>query len=106
MTSRLRCFNDWETSARQVRYQPDALAARHQISLRQLERCFVAQFATHPKRWVEDLKLRDAKQLLFNGTSIEDVAETMGFGDARHFTRWFKRLCGYTPSLYRRLMSE
>jgi transcriptional regulator GlxA family with amidase domain len=55
---------------------------------------------------VEDLRLRDAKQLLANGSSVECVADAMGFEDARHFAQWFERLCGYTPRLYPRLITE
>jgi AraC-like DNA-binding protein len=55
---------------------------------------------------VEDLRLRDAKQLLANGSSVERVADAMGFEDAHHFAQWFERLCGCTPRLYPRLISE
>ena len=106
MTSQLSCFNDWEAGARLVRYQPRALAAKHRISRRQLERCFAAQFRTQPNKWVEDLRLRDAKQLLANGSSVERVADAMGFEDVRHFAQWFERLCGCAPHLYSRLISE
>jgi transcriptional regulator GlxA family with amidase domain len=106
MTSQLSCFNDWEATARLVRYQPRALAAQHRISRRQLQRCFAAQFRTQPNKWVEDLRLRDAKQLLAKGSSVEHVAGAMGFADARHFAQWFERLCGCPPHLYPRLISE
>jgi transcriptional regulator GlxA family with amidase domain len=106
MTNRLSCFNDWEARARKVCYQPSALATRYRISQRQLEHRFAAQFGTQPKKWVEDLRLRDAKQLLANGSSVEHVSGAMGFEETRHFAQWFKRLCGCTPRVYARLICE
>ena len=41
------------------------------------------------------------EQLTTTAGSITSIATAMNFDDASYFTKWFKRLCGKTPTQYR-----
>lgn len=78
------------------------LAAQVNVSERTLRRRLVAQQASY-------LALRDAarheraRDLLLNtGLSIADVAQALGYADARSFRRAFKRWSGELPTALRR----
>lgn len=45
---------------------------------------------------------RGAEMLLSPGTSVKEVAEALGFADAFHFSRSFKKLMGVPPSAFSR----
>ena len=98
MSSRLSCINDWENSARRVRYQPFALAKHYKVSLRQLERYFVMRFGATPHVWLDKVRLRDATECLTRGDSVKAVALDVGFGSSSNFCRWYKRATGITPT--------
>lgn len=47
-----------------------------------------------------------AQQLSRTAAPLAEVALEAGFADQSHFSRTFKRLVGFTPAAYRRLMRE
>jgi AraC-like DNA-binding protein len=49
------------------------------------------------------MRIEEAKSLLSQGAAIGDVALRLGFCDAHHLARNFKRLEGLTPSAFRQL---
>lgn len=68
---------------------------------RTLQRRLAAHGTTF-HRLVEDTLARRAKVLLREGgMSITDIALLLGYADAAHFTRAFRRWTGLTPSAYR-----
>lgn len=55
-----------------------------------------------PKRLIFDRVLREAKRLLlFSAYSVHETAYTLGFKDPAYFSRFFNRLAGCSPSVYR-----
>jgi len=65
MSSQLDRIKDWKDRARLVNYHLVALAKACGVSLRQLECVFLDNFGIPLEVWVNELRLRDAKALLF-----------------------------------------
>jgi AraC-like DNA-binding protein len=84
-------------------WQVAPLAAAMGMSRRQLERHFLGQLGVTPQRWLEEWRLRAARELLWEGHPVKNVAERMGFRSVPHFRRWFKRRAALTPGEYVRL---
>jgi AraC family 4-hydroxyphenylacetate 3-monooxygenase operon regulatory protein len=55
-----------------------------------------------PKRLIFDRLLREAKRLLlFSACTVHETAYSLGFKDPAYFARFFNRLEGCSPSVYR-----
>lgn len=73
------------------------------VSVRQLERKFVAAFAVTPKQYLLKVRVSAACRMLAGGaTSLADIAADCGFYDQSAFTRYFHQLMGVTPMQFRR----
>ncbi|MDO4904389.1 MAG: GlxA family transcriptional regulator [Lautropia sp.] len=78
------------------------LAARLNISVRQLERLFREHAGTTPHAYARSLRLRTAAwQLTHSRRSIADIAMSCGFSDASHLGREFRATFGMPPSNWR-----
>ena len=56
-----------------------------------------------PWQYLINLRIAEAESLLRRSNlSITDIAETVGFADAAHFARLFRRSVQLTPSDYRK----
>ncbi len=53
-----------------------------------------------PHAYLNQVRIRQAKELLANGFSIADTACQTGFVDQSHLTKRFKRVFGITPGQY------
>ena len=74
------------------------------VSSRYYEKLFYQKFGETPKEYVLKLKIESAKELLlFEKSSIKDVASQLGYSDIYHFGKLFKAKTGYTPGQYRKL---
>ncbi|NIK61337.1 GlxA family transcriptional regulator [Kribbella shirazensis] len=79
-----------------------ALAARAAVSVRQLTRMFRDEVGTTPARYVEQVRVEHAKNLLETGDqSIETIARQAGFGSPEALRRAFVRTVRITPTAYR-----
>jgi transcriptional regulator GlxA family with amidase domain len=75
------------------------IAARLQLSTRQLERLFLGITGTGPAEFYRSLRLRYARWLLDNTSrQVTDIALDAGFSDCAHFSRQFKAAHGFAPS--------
>jgi len=84
----------------------DVLAERANLSPRHFARRFKEVFGTTPAVFVEDLRLREARErLTLPGQTIEGVAASVGFKSDDAFRRAFERRYGLQPSSYRRHFS-
>lgn len=55
-----------------------------------------------PKKLIFDRQLREAKRLLlFSDSSVHEIAYQLGFKDPAYFARFFNRLTGCSPSMFR-----
>lgn len=97
------------TLARSLDYARDHLARR--IPLQTLADLaglstwrFSIVFRRHmgvpPHRYISQLRIARARELLWQGVPAASVADACGFYDQSHFSRHFKQHCGMTPGQY------
>ena len=73
------------------------------ISTVYLRNIFLKCKNTTPVKYINDLKLARAKELIVSGYySIPQIAELSGFGDESYFCRYFKKMTKMTATEYRR----
>lgn len=71
------------------------------ISTNYLRRLFLAFYGVSPIKYINDLKIKRAKELLSSGMySVSETALNSGFTDLSHFSRFFKQCVGVLPSEY------
>ena len=93
----------WMTNNLTEEMSVESLARRASLSPRQFFRRFKEHFGSSPALFVETLRLNEARRRLSAGeSSIESVAESVGFNGADSFRRAFERRFRVTPSKYRR----
>ena len=81
----------------------DQLSERFFISKYYLSREFKKEFGMTIVQYLLTKKITNAKELLrYSNSSIEEIAQLCGIGDASYFNKVFKRLEGCTASEYRR----
>lgn len=76
------------------------------LSKYHLLRLFTRQKGISPYRYLETIRINQAKRLLEQGTIPIEVASQCGFSDQSHFTNFFKRLIGLTPKQYMRIFVQ
>lgn len=76
------------------------LAHLTQFNRAYLIRVFRQATGLPPYKYVLQLRVERAKQLLAGGMAAGDVAPEVGFADQSHLTRLFKRFVGTTPRQY------
>ena len=75
------------------------LAKACEISEVYLRRLFLRVYGVSPKQYLTNLRISYAKDLLKGEhLSVTEVASACGYIEASHFSREFKRICGYPPS--------
>lgn len=71
------------------------------------KRIFKEHTGRTPHRYLMDIRLEKAKELLVNkGYTIEDIARLCGFVNAGHFAVAFKRGTKLSPSEYRKIYGQ
>jgi AraC-like DNA-binding protein len=59
---------------------------------------FVTEFGQTPQQYILKRRMEEAKIMLENGSSVQAAAERLGFYDAFHFSKTFKRFWKKPPS--------
>ena len=72
------------------------------ISPFHLVRVFRLATGLTPHAYLDQLRVRHARELLRGGAAPADVALRTGYADQSHLTRHFRRLVGVTPGQYAR----
>lgn len=77
------------------------------FGVRRAEQLIGAQLGITPHQHLTRRRLEHARSMLANSaTSIKVIAHRIGLRHASHFTKWFRRYAGVSPSVYRRLPSN
>jgi transcriptional regulator GlxA family with amidase domain len=101
-SQRLRELVGWIGAHLQDDLSVDALAERVQMSPRHFARAFVAETGCTPARFVEQLRVAAAAQLLRQTRWTQDrIASRSGFRSVDALQRAFTRQHGMTPHAYR-----
>ncbi|NJK49324.1 helix-turn-helix transcriptional regulator [Candidatus Gracilibacteria bacterium] len=71
-----------------------------------LIRVFRQAVGMPPFTYLNQIRVRKAKQFLEKGMSVADAAIAVGMSDQSHLTRHFKRIFGITPGCYRKMSTS
>ncbi|MFD1803529.1 HTH-type transcriptional activator RhaS [Mixta tenebrionis] len=103
--ARLLRLLDWLNEHYSEDIDWDALADRFSLSLRTLHRQLKQQTGSTPQRYLNRLRLLQARHLLrHSDMRITDIAYQCGFGDSNHFSTLFRREFGCAPRAERQQM--
>ncbi|MGQ3902535.1 HTH-type transcriptional activator RhaS [Mixta calida] len=103
--ARLLRLLDWLNEHYSEDVDWDALADRFSLSLRTLHRQLKQQTGSTPQRYLNRLRLLQARHLLrHSDMRITDIAFQCGFGDSNHFSTLFRREFGCAPRAERQQM--
>lgn len=82
----------------------DQIAENMYLSSYYISRIFKSETGNTPIRHLIDVRLEKARELLEQGFqgSIQEVAASVGYDDAYHFSKLFKKRYGISPSQARR----
>lgn len=93
----------WVLGHLHERLDVNALARRAAMSPRTLARRFREETGTTPHAWITAHRLRRAEELLeASDLSVEQIAATVGFGNAATLRHHFVRTRSLSPQQYRR----
>lgn len=82
------------------------LAAAAGMTVSSFCRHYKQESGEAPMKRLLRLRISTAQGLLLKGMNLGDIAERMGFCDAYHFSKTFKRFEGVSPSAYRRAIRQ
>lgn len=79
----------------------EELADAVHVSVSYLHRVFNSHLGMPPGKYIARIRLEECKALLREGKlSMGDLAKTMGFSSAQHFSKQFRQCLGITPTEY------
>jgi AraC-like DNA-binding protein len=82
------------------------IAAGTGLSRYQLIRSFRTEVGMPPYAWLAQHRVSAARALLERGCRPAEAAAMTGFADQAHLTRWFRRVVGVTPGVYRNSVQD
>lgn len=76
------------------------------LSKSTLLRAFTKSRGITPYRYLETLRISEAKKLLEQGIPPTEAALRTGFSDQSHFSRYFRLMIGLSPGAYRDIFTK
>jgi AraC-like DNA-binding protein len=76
------------------------------LSRFQLVRAFRDAVGMPPYAWLAQHRVNRARELLVSGHRPAQAAALTGFADQAHLTRWFRRVLGVTPGVFRNSVQD
>lgn len=76
------------------------------LSKSTLLRAFTKSVGITPYRYLETIRINEAKALLGQGIPPVEAAMRTGFSDQSHFTNYFNSFIGLAPGVYREIFAE
>ena len=84
----------------------DQICRHAGLSKSTLLRAFTKEKGVTPYRYLETIRINEAKKLLSEGIPPVEAAIRTGFSDQSHFTNYFNQFIGLAPGTYREIFSE
>lgn len=84
----------------------DQICRHAGLSKSTLLRAFTKEKGVTPYRYLETIRINEAKKLLSEGVPPVEAAIRTGFSDQSHFTNYFNLFLGLAPGTYREIFSE
>lgn len=78
------------------------VAAEFSLNKEYLSRFFKQNTGMCMQEYIHKLKISKAKELLYSGQSIKEIAYSLGFKDEKYFMRLFKKYENVTPTEFRK----
>jgi transcriptional regulator GlxA family with amidase domain len=98
-------IQEWLQSNYAQPIQLQSVARRFKISVRSLNRRFKVAADTTPLRYLQEIRIQHAKELLKRSNlSIAEICYQVGYQDTSYFSSLFKQMNGVTPLQYRDLV--
>lgn len=98
-TSQVRSYLE-ETYAQQLTLV--SISEHFHFSPSHFSRLFKKEFGTTFIKYLQDYRIQEAQRLLVTtDITVSAIGKHVGFHDAKHFYKVFKRSTGYQPSVYR-----
>ncbi|WP_438480758.1 helix-turn-helix domain-containing protein [Oleiharenicola lentus] len=102
LDERVRKAMDYLATHSAETFRLESLAKHCGLSESRLSHLFKEETGETPQRYSEELRLRQAQQLLAHSSlRINEVAGETGFADPFYFAKRFRKFAGCTPSEYR-----
>jgi len=89
----------------QERIYLDQICRYAGLSKSTLLRAFIKSKGITPYRYLETIRINEAKELLGRGVQPVEAAMRTGFSDQSHFTNYFNSVIGLAPGVYREIFS-
>lgn len=116
----IRCANEYEKSvspqidqtAKYIcehidEYIPlNMLADISGLSLSRFKAKFREQTGVPPGEYIQRERINRAKVMLMEGKSVTFIAHELNYSSSQHFSTYFKKYVGLTPSKYRKIWKE
>jgi transcriptional regulator GlxA family with amidase domain len=84
----------------------DRLADKARMSRRTFERRFKNATGDSPLRYIQRVRIENAKKLLEKGgKTFDEITYIVGYEDSSTFSRIFKKTTGLSPNLYKKKYS-
>jgi transcriptional regulator GlxA family with amidase domain len=100
MSSKLDQVTDWASLAKGASYKATFLAHSCEMSVRQLTRYFLEKKKCTPHKWLHELRMQRAVELVCDKTPLKVVSIELGYKDPAHFTHDFTNYFGMPPSKF------
>jgi two-component system response regulator YesN len=85
----------------------ESLASEVHVTPQYLSKIFKQDTGVTFKTCLTDMRLTKAKvQMISTSDSIKDIAYQVGYNDPNYFVRLFKKVTGFTPGEYQKVMSK
>lgn len=84
----------------------DQIANVAGLSKSTLLRAFTKSKGLTPYRYLETIRIEEAKKLLEQGSPPIEVAMRTGFSDQSHFSHYFNQFIGVSPGVYRTMFLD
>lgn len=105
LDDRIRQATDWLCTHLDQHITLDALAEAVGMSVSRLAHLFRDQIGTPPLQYLEQQRMRRARQLLeVTSLNVKEVAAQVGFDNPFYFTLRFKKSTGMSPTEYRKTL--